>query len=58
LQGDEASPKPSTSTNAAAPVNFPTCGTSEEHLHYHHPTLPRQSTRFANHTPSTASSCK
>jgi hypothetical protein len=30
LQGVEASPKPSTSTNDAAPVNFPACGTSKE----------------------------
>jgi hypothetical protein len=30
LQGDEASPKPSTSTNDAAPVNIPACGTSKE----------------------------
>jgi hypothetical protein len=30
LEGDEASPKPSTSTNDAAPVNIPACGTSKE----------------------------
>jgi hypothetical protein len=30
LQGDEASPVPSTSTNVAAPVNIPACGTSKE----------------------------
>jgi hypothetical protein len=32
LQRDEASPKPSTSTNDAAPVNVPACGTSKEQL--------------------------
>jgi hypothetical protein len=32
LQGDEASPKPSTSTNDAAPLNIPACGTSKEQL--------------------------
>jgi hypothetical protein len=30
LQRDEASPKPSTSTNDAAPVNIPACGTLKE----------------------------
>jgi hypothetical protein len=60
LQGGKASPKLSISTNDAARVNIPACGTSKEQviiiiaLPFH-----IKSTPFSNnHMPSTASSCK
>jgi hypothetical protein len=49
LQRDEASPKPSTSTNDAAPVNIPACGTSKEQLSS---SLPYPSTSKAHVSPT------